>query len=57
MKTWQVVVLVYLVAAVVGVEVGLYHLPAWLDAVAALGITLLGVLLIRRLKMLQNPSK
>lgn len=57
MKTWQVVVLIYLVAAIVGVEFGIYHLPIWLDMVAALGITTLGILLIRRLKMLQNPSK
>lgn len=57
MKTWQVLVLVYLASAIVGVEFGLYHLPVWLDAVAALGITTLGILLIRRLKMLQNPSK
>ena len=57
MKTWQVGVVVYLVAAVVGAEFGFYNFPVWLDAVAALGITLLGILLIRRLKTLQNPNR
>lgn len=57
MKTWQIVVLIYLVAAVVGLELGVYHAPVWMSAVAAFWITLLGLRLIHLLKKPRNPNR
>lgn len=57
MKTWQVIVLIYLVTAVVGVEFGVLRTPLWVDAFGAFVITLLGLAVIRRLRKSQNPNK
>lgn len=57
MKPWQVVVLVYLTASVVGYELGIRKLPVEADVVAAALITLLGLAWIRLLKKSHNPNK
>lgn len=56
MKIWQVVLLVYLTTGVVGAYSGRIGSPLWVDFLMALAISLLGILLIRRIER-QNPNK
>jgi len=55
MKVWQAVLLIYLTTAVISVKLAQVNSSVTTDVLMALGITLAGLLLIRRLKKPQNP--
>lgn len=57
MKPWQVVILIYITTAVVAAHLAVIGSSPFVDGLVALGITLLGLVLIRRLKQRQNPNK
>jgi hypothetical protein len=57
MKTWQVVILIYLTTAIVSVELAKVNSSVITNVIVAFGITLAGLLLIRRLKKIRNPNK
>jgi hypothetical protein len=53
---WQIIILVYLATAVVAVYLAAIRSSPVVDVLAALGITLIGLGLIRRLKHPRNPN-
>jgi hypothetical protein len=57
MKPWHILVLVYLLTGIAGVELSLYNLPISADIFMAAGLTLLGYQWIRKLQKLHNPNK
>jgi hypothetical protein len=56
LKTWQLVVLTYLTTAVIAAYLASIGSSPETDAFVALGITLAGLFLIRRLRHPRNPN-
>jgi len=57
MKVWQIVVLIYLTAAVIGACLGWIRSPWWVDPFIALGLSLAGYRWIRQLLKHHNPRR